>query len=152
MDAIKRLTVPAKVERLEEVNQFIGQELERQGCPARVQMQVELAVEEIFVNIASYAYHPAAGEAEIEVAASGDPPTVSIRFLDSGRPFNPLSKKEADTTLSAGERDIGGLGILLVKKSMDQVSYSYQDGKNILTIQKRLSCGEEGAHGNRKDP
>ena len=68
----------------------------------------------------------------------GDPKTVTIQFEDSGVPFDPLAKKDADTTLSADEREIGGLGILMVKKSMDQMAYERRDGKNILTIQKKL--------------
>ena len=103
-----------------------------------VQMQVELAVEEIFVNIANYAYHPELGEAEVDVDAGGDPPTVTIRFLDHGKPFNPLEREDVDVTAAAESRSIGGLGILLVKKSMDDVEYSYEDGKNILTIRKKL--------------
>ena len=135
---MKTLIVPAENQRLDEINAFIDGELERCGCSPKVQFQVALAVEEIFVNIASYAYHPEIGEAQIDVDASGDPPTVTIRFLDRGKPFNPLAKEDADTTLSAEERGVGGLGILLVKKNMDDVTYSYEDGKNILTIKKTL--------------
>ena len=135
---MKTLIVPAETGQLDEINAFIDGELERCGCPVKVQMQVALAVEEIFVNIASYAYHPEIGEAQIDVDASGDPPTVTIRFLDHGKPFNPLAKEDADTTLSAEERGVGGLGILLVKKNMDDVTYSYEDGKNVLTIKKTL--------------
>ncbi|MCI8478561.1 MAG: ATP-binding protein [Oscillospiraceae bacterium] len=135
---MKTIVVPAKTEELDTVNAVIDAELEVCGCSPKVQMQIALAVEEIFVNIASYAYNPEIGEAEIEVGISGTPPTVTIRFLDHGKPFNPLAKEDADTTLPAEERGIGGLGILLVKKNMDQVSYSYEAGKNILTIQKKL--------------
>jgi len=135
---METLLIPARVDELERVNAFIQEELEGCGCSMKVQMQVALAVEEIFVNIAHYAYHPTDGEAEITADVSGEEPTITIRFLDSGKPFNPLEKPEADTTLSAEERGIGGLGILLVKKNMDAVSYTYEDGKNILTIQKKL--------------
>ena len=135
---MKSIRVPAEVNQLAEINRFIGEELERYGCSAKAQMQVELAVEEIFVNIASYAYHPEVGEAEIDVDAGGDPPTVTIRFLDHGVPFNPLERMDVDISKTAESRDIGGLGILLVKKNMDDVIYSYQDGKNILTICKKL--------------
>ncbi len=135
---MKLLKVPAETGSLEQVTAFIGQELERCGCPMKSRMQVFLAAEEIFVNIASYAYQPETGEAEIGVDAGGDPPSVTIRFLDHGRPFNPLEKPDADTSLAVEERGIGGLGILLVKKTMDHVAYSYEDGKNILTIKKAL--------------
>ena len=132
------ITVPAEAAALEMVNAFIQEKLESINCPKRAKMQMMLAVEEIFVNISSYAYHPEVGQAEVGVDIDGDPPTVTIRFLDQGRPFNPLEKPDADITLSAQDREIGGLGILLVKKIMDQVDYAYENGKNILTIKKEI--------------
>lgn len=135
---MKTMRIPAEVTQLTAINEFISEELEKYGCSMAVQMQVELAVEEIFVNIANYAYHPELGEAEVDVDAGGDPPTVTIRFLDHGKPFNPLEREDVDVTAAAESRSIGGLGILLVKKSMDDVEYSYEDGKNILTIRKKL--------------
>ena len=132
------ITVPAEAAALETVNAFIQEKLESINCPKRAKMQMMLAVEEIFVNISSYAYHPEVGQAEVGVDIDGDPPTVTIRFLDQGRPFNPLEKPDADITLSAQEREIGGLGILLVKKIMDQVDYVYENGRNILTIKKEI--------------
>lgn len=135
---MKTIRVPAEISHLEEINDRIAEELEKYGCSVKVQMQVELAVEEIFVNIASYAYHPETGEAEINVDAGGDPPTVTITFLDHGKPFNPLEKPDVDVDEAAKSEDVGGLGILLVKKNMDDVDYRYEDGKNILTIRKKL--------------
>ena len=132
------ITVPAEAAALETVNAFIQEKLESINCPKRAKMQMMLAVEEIFVNISSYAYHPEVGLAEVGVDVNGDPSTVTIRFLDQGRPFNPLEKPDADITLSAQEREIGGLGILLVKKIMDQVDYAYENGRNILTIKKEI--------------
>ena len=132
------ITVPAESASLETVNTFIQEKLETIDCPKRARMQMQLAVEEIFINISSYAYHPEIGQAEVGVDIDGDPPTVTIRFLDQGRPFNPLEKPDADITLSAQAREIGGLGILLVKKIMDQVDYAYENGKNILTIKKEI--------------
>jgi len=137
-DAMEVITVPAESTALETVNTFIQEKLESITCPKRTRMQMMLAVEEIFVNISSYAYHPEVGQAEVGVDIDGDPPTVTIRFLDQGRPFNPLEKPDADITLSAQEREIGGLGILLVKKIMDQVDYAYENGKNILIIKKEI--------------
>ena len=137
---MKRITVPAETAQLEGVNAFIDDILDGCGCPAKVRLQVELAVEELFVNIASYAYHPERGETEVCVDTHGDPPTVTITFLDHGKPFNPLDRPDADVTLPTEERGIGGLGILLVKKNMDDVTYSYENGKNILTITKRLEA------------
>lgn len=135
---MKELTVPATLEELNHIQAFIEGELEANDCPMKAVMQISIAVEEIYVNIAHYAYHPEIGEATVRIAVGGDPLQVTIQFLDHGKPFNPLEKQDADTTLSAEERDIGGLGILMVKKSMDAVDYSYEDGKNILTIKKNL--------------
>ena len=135
---MKTLTVPARTDQLEVVQEFIQQELENQECPMKVQMQIAIAVEEIFVNIAHYAYKPVEGDATIRCEVGGDPLEVTIQFLDHGKPYNPLTKEDPDITLSAEERQIGGLGIFMVKKSMDSLDYEYQDGKNILTIKKSL--------------
>ena len=135
---MKSLTVPAKTECIDEINDFVGAELEQYDCPMNVQMQIELAIEEIFVNIASYAYHPVEGEAEVRCEVLQDPLRVVIQFLDGGKPYDPLAKEDADTSVEALEEREGGLGILLVKKTMDDVKYAYEDGKNILTIQKNL--------------
>lgn len=134
----KKITVDATLENLEVVQSFIEEELEVRDTSMKVMMQTSLAVEEIYVNIAHYAYNPEIGEATIRCTITEDPLRVSIQFLDSGKPYNPLKKDDADVTLSVDEREIGGLGILMVKKSMDEVCYSYEDGKNILTIAKHL--------------
>ena len=102
----------------------------------RVQTQICVAVEEIFVNIASYAYAPGEGDAWIDMSTEGG--TAEIVFRDRGMPFDPLAKKDTDVTLSAAERQIGGLGIYMAKKSMDDVVYRYENGENILTIRKKL--------------
>ena len=135
---MKELTVAATLENLTPVQSFIEEELEAAGCPMKAMVQISVAVEEIYVNIAHYAYHPEIGEATVRCCVGGDPLQVTIQFLDSGKPFDPLQKPDADTTLSAEERDIGGLGILMVKKSMDAVEYTYESGKNILTIRKSI--------------
>ena len=136
---MKSITVPATLEQLPHVQAFIEGELEANDCPMKAIMQISIAAEEIFVNIAHYAYHPEqGGTATIRCCVGGSPLQVTIQFLDNGKPFNPLDKEDADTTLSAEERNIGGLGILMVKKSMDAVDYLYEDGKNILTIKKSI--------------
>ncbi|MGN0597368.1 MAG: ATP-binding protein [Ruminiclostridium sp.] len=135
---MNKLIVPAKLEELEKVIDFVDAFLEQENCYMRIQTQIDVAVEEIFVNIANYAYNPEIGKAEIEVEISDEPITVSITFKDSGVPYNPLEKADPDITLSAEERDIGGLGIFMVKKSMDDIEYSYKDGRNVLTIKKKL--------------
>ena len=135
MDSI---TIPAKTDELETVNEFVMHKLADRACPAKALFQLRLAIEEIFVNIASYAYEPGEGEAEIGCMVTENPPQVILRFMDSGAPFDPLAREEADTSPEGLMGREGGLGILLVKKLMDDVQYSYEDGKNILTIVKNL--------------
>ena len=133
-----RLTLEARLDNLDEVLSFIDERLEKAGCPVKTQMQLDVAVEEIYVNIAHYAYTPGRGMAEIGIDISGDPLQAEIEFIDSGVEFDPLKKPDPDVTLSAAERQIGGLGIYMVKKSMDHVSYKREDGKNIFVIKKIL--------------
>lgn len=135
---MKDITVDATLDNLEVVQNFVSEELESQGCSMKVMMQIEIAVEEIYVNIVHYAYNPEIGKATIRCEVTDDPMQVIIQFLDSGVPFDPLAKEDADITLSAEERQIGGLGIFMVKQSMDEVSYEYTEGKNVLTIRKVL--------------
>ena len=127
----------ARVDRLSEVLGFVDEILEAQDCPMRIQMQIDVAVEELFVNIASYAYAPEVGPAEIR-AEIEEGPTLAITFIDQGVPYNPLEKPDPDVTLSAEKRGIGGLGIYMVKKSMDSMEYAYREGRNILTVRKAL--------------
>ena len=133
------LTVDARIDSLPQVLAFVDEQLEAADCPVRIQAQIDVAVEEIFVNIAHYAYREGGGKAEITFRIDGDPAVAEITFRDSGVPFNPLESEDPDITLSAAERDIGGLGIYMVKKSMDRVSYEYRDGMNVLTLRKTLS-------------
>ena len=132
------LELEAVPENLEEVQAFVEEHLEATGCPMKAQMQIGVAVEEIFVNISSYAYHPENGNATVRVEVSDDPVSVAITFLDHGTPYDPLAKKDPDIHLPADERDIGGLGIFMTKKLMDDVAYEYRDGQNILTLRKNL--------------
>ena len=132
------LTLQASLEKLDEVLSFVEENLEKNDCPMKVLMQVQIAVEEIFVNIAHYAYGSEQGTATIRVEVGGDPLQVIITFIDQGVPYDPLKKEDPDISLSAEERQIGGLGIFMVKKSMDDVKYEYKDGKNILTISKKI--------------
>ncbi|MBQ9565624.1 MAG: ATP-binding protein [Synergistaceae bacterium] len=132
----EELTIDARMEDLDEMMAFVDGHLEEYGCPAKVQIQIEVAVEEIFVNIASYAYTPETGPATVRMRIEDD--VAVITFIDSGVPYDPLAKPDPDVSLSAEERPIGGLGIYLVKKSMDSVSYNYESGKNVLQLEKRL--------------
>lgn len=135
---MNELNVEAKTENLDQVLAFVDSHLEEKGCAMKVQMQLDVAVEELFVNIAQYAYHPDVGVATIRVEVQEEPLAVIITFIDNGVPYDPLAKEEPDITLSAEERQIGGLGIYMVKKSMDDISYEYKNGQNILRIKKKL--------------
>ena len=121
---------------LPSVAAFVEAHLEEAGCPMKTAMQIEVAVEEIFVNIANYAYASGKGMASVKVVTEKDPAAVIITFEDDGVYYDPLKKDDPDVTLGADEREIGGLGIFMVKKSMDDMFYEYKDGKNILTIKK----------------
>ena len=135
---MKKLVLTAEVDRMDDVLDFINAELEEHDVPMKTIMQIDIAVEELFVNIAHYAYNPEVGEAVVTVEVEEDPPCAVIRFVDRGKPYDPLSREDPDVTLGVEEREIGGLGIYMVKKSMDEVSYAYEDGQNILTIRKLL--------------
>ncbi len=135
---MKELEIEAKKENLEKVIEFIDVQLEEAECPMKIQMQVDIAVEEIFVNIASYAYTPDVGLANICVDFDEDSRIVKIVFTDSGIPYNPVEKPDPDVTLPAEQRSIGGLGIYMVKKTMDDMQYEYKDGQNILTLTKKI--------------
>ncbi len=130
------LTVEAKVTNLGKVLAFIESELEKTDCGIKTGMQISIAVEELFVNVAHYAYTPGTGDVTIGVEAYDDPGMIEITLTDSGIPYDPVSKDDPDVTLSAEERKIGGLGIYMVKKSMDFMKYDRVDGKNIVTISK----------------
>ena len=136
---MKERIVEAKRENLPEVQAFIDEQLEVVGCPMQTQIAIDIAVEELFVNIASYAYDSEIGIAVVQVSVCESPLSVEITFIDNGKPYDPLAKADPDTTLSVKERKKGGLGIFMVKKSMDHVNYEYKDGKNILTIKKNLN-------------
>ena len=135
---MKELVIEADVKKLDEVLAFIDEELEKADCPPKTQIQIDIAVEEIYVNIAHYAYTPGTGSARIIIDVSEEPKTASITFIDRGVPYNPLEKPDPDVTLPIDERKIGGLGIYMVKKSMDNVIYEHRDGQNVLTIEKNL--------------
>jgi uncharacterized protein (TIGR02172 family) len=136
--AADELTVKASLQNLGEVQKFISERLSSIDCPEKTQMQTGLVVEEVFVNVAEYAYDPGTGKVTVCVDVAKDPAVLTLTFIDTGRPFDPLQKADPDVTLSAEQRDIGGLGIFLTKKLMDDVRYEYRDGQNVLTLTKKL--------------
>ena len=135
---MKELTVEAKTTNIEAVTDFVNEQLEALDCPMKAQMQIDIAIDELFGNIAHYAYNTDVGEATVRVEVIEDPLAVVITFIDNGVPYDPLAKADPDTTLSAEEREIGGLGIYMVKKSMDDITYEYKNGQNFLKIKKNL--------------
>ena len=137
---MKEIQIEAKADRLYELQAFLEEELERIGCPPELVPELDMVAEEIFVNIASYAYPEDAPEktARAAIDFNDETRTVLLRFYDRGRPYDPLSGKMPDLTLPPEERPIGGLGVYLVKEFMDEVRYEYRDGYNILSAEKRL--------------
>lgn len=137
---MKRLRVTASTEQLNIVQELVHSELESVTVSEKVLTQLDIVVEEIFVNISHYAYGSKEGDAVITCEVEqGEPAKLKICFEDWGKPFNPLEKEDADITLSAEERKVGGLGIYMVKNMMDNVTYKYEKQKNVLTVWKNLS-------------
>lgn len=135
---MKELTIDASVEHIAQVTSFVEEQLERYGCPVKAQAQIAVAIDELFGNIAHYAYHPGEGPVTVRVEVAEAPLAVLITFIDKGVPYDPLAKADPDVSLSAEEREIGGLGIYMVKKCMDDISYEYKNGQNILQIKKNI--------------
>lgn len=135
---MKEMTIPATVGNIEKVTAFVDEQLEQIDCPPKAQMQIDIAIDELFGNIARYAYNPDTGPATVRVEVTQSPISVVITFIDHGIPYDPLKTAEPDISLSAEERAIGGLGIFLVKKTMDEITYEYKNGQNILRIRKDI--------------
>jgi sigma-B regulation protein RsbU (phosphoserine phosphatase) len=131
-------TFSAKLEALSDILGFVDEMLEKYECPMKIQTAVCVAIEEIFVNVARYAYENGSGEVELAIDFDEQSRAITFRMADSGIPFNPLNKLDPDITLPAEEREIGGLGIFITKKTMDSIEYAYENGKNILTMIKKI--------------
>ena len=135
----KELTLEAKIDNNERFTDFVNTELEAMDCPMKAQMQIDTAIDEVLANVAAYAYGDGTGPVSLRIGQEDEPRAVTIRFTDSGIPFNPLEKEVPDSiSLSADDRPIGGLGIYLVRKLMDDVAYEYKDGKNVLMLKKLI--------------
>ena len=128
------LFIEARVENLETLLGFISTRLE--GCPAKLKNMVSIAAEEIFSNISRYAYYPSVGGVTVRIMVDSD---ITIIFEDSGKVFDPLSGNDPDVSLSADEREIGGLGVFMVRNIMDTAEYRREGDKNILTVRKKLA-------------
>lgn len=137
-DIFKKIRVAATKENLETVTAFLDEILDEKDCPLKVRLQIDLALEEMYINIANYAYTPKTGEMELRVEFDEAERELTLVLIDSGIPYDPLAKKDPDVTLSAEKRKIGGLGIYLVKKTMDSMTYERRDGRNIVTMKKKF--------------
>ena len=131
-------TFPAKTDALADVLGFVEEMLESFDCPMKAQLALTVAIEEVFVNVARYAYGDGEGDVTLDIGYDEGSRTVTFCMADKGVPFDPLKKPDPDITLSASERDIGGLGIFITKKTMDTVTYAYENGKNKLTMSKTM--------------
>ncbi len=136
---LKKIRVAATRENLEKVTAFVESLLDERDCPMKARMQISLALEEMYINIANYAYAPAVGEMELHAEFDEAGKELTLTLVDEGIPYDPLAKEDPDVTLSAEQRKIGGLGIYLVKKTMDTITYERRDGKNILTMKKKFA-------------
>lgn len=135
---MQELTLEASLSNVPIVTRFVDDYLAVRNCPVKVRTQLDIAIDELFSNIANYAYFPSAGQATVRISVDGDPPAVTITLIDRGVPYNPLSRQDPNVTLAAEERQIGGLGIFMTKKMMDDMTYERRDGQNILAIRKAL--------------
>ena len=128
----------AKTEALSDILGFVDEMLEKYKCPMKIQMAICVAIEEVFVNVARYAYADGEGEVRFGIGFDSESNTITFRMADQGVPFDPLAKPDPDITLSAEDREIGGLGIFITKKTMDSVTYAYENGENTLTMIKKI--------------
>ena len=135
---MKEFTVEAQISHIPDVTGFVDGQLEQLGAGLKQQMAIDVAMDELFTNIASYAYPASAGSVTVRFDFDPSDRSAVITLIDSGIPFNPLEKPDPDITLPAEKREIGGLGIFLVKKTMDEVTYRREGDRNVLTIRKRI--------------
>ncbi len=135
---MQEITMKAVIESIPAVTDFVDAQLEAIDCPMKAQMQINVAIDEIFSNISHYAYPGSEGEATVRFEYDPQAKEAKVCFRDHGVPYNSLNKSDPDVTLPAVERAVGGLGIFLVKKLMDRITYEYTDGMNVLCIIKKV--------------
>ena len=135
---MKKLVVKAVAESIPTVTDFVDKILEEHSCDMKAKIQINIAIDEILANISQYAYETDDGEVSVSVQVMDAPKRAIITFVDSGVPYNPITKEDPDTSLSAEERKIGGLGIFMVKKSMNDMSYEYVNNCTVLKITKNF--------------
>ena len=134
----KELRIRNQMTELEKVNQFIGEISEELGLSMEMTMDLNLVIEELVVNVVSYAY-PQGTDGEIELMVTSDDKELTLVLSDQGREFDPTSKEDSDMSVNPAERELGGMGIFLVKNIMDEVTYKRFKGKNLLTMTKKFN-------------
>ena len=135
---MKEITVDAMIENMNTVTAFVDDFLDQIACPMKSRIHINIVIDEIFGNICHYAYKDSVGAVTVRVESGNTPKAVFLTFTDNGIPYNPLDTEDPDITLSSEERKIGGLGIYLVKKNMDEMKYEYVNQQNRLWMEKRL--------------
>ena len=137
---MKEIVLDARRENLPQLFEFITKTLREYSDDEKTIRKVKLCVEEAFMNIAAYAYNPEVGPAKVSVTVLGEPYPLRVQvvFTDNGKPFNPLKAESPDVESGLEDRQVGGLGIFLIKKEMDDITYEYRDGQNILTLEKKF--------------
>ena len=135
---MKEITVDAMIENMNTVTAFVDDFLDQIACPMKSRIQINIVIDEIFGNICHYAYKDSVGAVTVRVESGNTPKAVFLTFTDNGIPYNPLETEDPDITLSSEERKIGGLGIYLVKKNMDEMKYEYVNQQNRLWMEERL--------------
>lgn len=133
---MKEITVDAMIENMNTVTAFVDDFLDQIACPMKSRIQINIVIDEIFGNICHYAYKDSVGAVTVRVESGNTPKAVFLTFTDNGIPYNPLDTEDPDITLSSEERKIGGLGIYLVKKNMDEMKYEYVNQQNRLWMEK----------------
>ena len=131
-------TFKAQTEALSDILGFVDEMLEKYECPMKIQTAICVAIEEVFVNVARYAYKDGEGDVTLGIGFNKESREMTFCMRDQGVPFDPLKKPDPDITLSAEDREIGGLGIFITKKTMDTVEYAYENGENVLTMIKKI--------------
>lgn len=131
-------TLDATIENVETITGLIDEKLEEAGASMKAEMQINIVIDEIFSNIAKYGYASGKGDATVTLDILQDPLRAQITFINSGEPYDPLAQEDPDIHAALDDRPMGGLGILIVKKTMDDVSYEYKDKQNVLTVVKTL--------------
>ncbi len=135
---LSKISLPATINNIEKATDFINRILEKADCPMKAQIQLDIALDELMSNVARYAYAHGTGDVTVSLKILDDPRRAVLTLTDTGVPYDPLKKEDPDVTLSVEDRQIGGLGIFIVKQSMDEMTYAYEDGKNIITIVKYI--------------